>query len=70
MSSHPSLRRDSTPPSDVAWRELIATRVLLAHAYHRVDLNLLWDIAIDDLSRLARALGPIVNGEDGYQDVD
>lgn len=55
---------------DAAWRELIATRVLLAHAYHRVDLDLLWDIAIDDLPRLAEALGPIVNLDDGHQDVD
>jgi uncharacterized protein with HEPN domain len=45
---------------DVEWRELISTRVLLAHAYHRVDLELLWDIAVNDLPRLAEALGPIV----------
>ncbi len=47
---------------EVPWRELIATRVILAHAYHRVDLDLLWDIAADDLPRLARALGPITEG--------
>jgi uncharacterized protein with HEPN domain len=28
----------------VAWRELRGTRVILAHAYHRVDRELLWDI--------------------------
>jgi uncharacterized protein with HEPN domain len=45
--------------ADVAWRELIATRVVLAHAYHRVDADLLWDIAVHDLPNVARALGPI-----------
>ena len=43
---------------DVPWRELAATRVLLAHAYHRVDLDLLWDIAERDLPELAQLLGP------------
>ena len=43
---------------DVAWRELSAVRVVLAHAYHRVDLDLLWGIAVDDLPRVAVALGP------------
>lgn len=47
---------------EVPWRELIATRVILAHAYHRVDLDLLWDIAADDLPNLARALGPLTEG--------
>lgn len=44
---------------DVPWRELTATRVLLAHAYHRVDLDLLWDIAERDLPALAKMLGPV-----------
>ena len=44
---------------DVPWRELAATRVLLAHAYHRVDLDLLWDIAERDLADLAQMLGPV-----------
>lgn len=26
----------------VAWKELIGFRVVLAHAYHRVDFDLLW----------------------------
>lgn len=43
---------------DVAWKELSAVRVVLAHAYHRVDLDLLWGIAADDLPRVAAALGP------------
>lgn len=42
---------------DVAWRELIAVRVLLAHAYHRVAPHQLWGIAVDDLPAVGRALG-------------
>lgn len=43
---------------DVAWAELIGVRVVLAHAYHRVDHDLLWGIASHDLPDVARALGP------------
>lgn len=42
----------------VAWKELVAVRVLLAHAYHRVDLDQLWGIAANDLPTVAQALGP------------
>lgn len=28
---------------EVEWDELVAVRVLLAHAYHRVDRDLLWE---------------------------
>ena len=43
----------------------MAVRVILAHAYHRVDLDLLWGIAADDLPVVADALGPMV--EDGTE---
>jgi uncharacterized protein with HEPN domain len=50
--------------ANVAWRELMATRVVLAHAYHRLDPDLLWDIAARDLAEVAGALGPVeTNGE-------
>ncbi len=48
---------------DVAWRQLIAVRVILAHAYHRVDLDLLWGIASTDLPAVAAALGPLSEGK-------
>lgn len=42
----------------VAWKELSAVRVVLAHAYHRVDLDQLWGVAVEDLPTVAEALGP------------
>ncbi|MCB1038707.1 MAG: DUF86 domain-containing protein [Acidimicrobiales bacterium] len=42
----------------VAWKELSGVRVVLAHAYHRVDLDQLWGIAANDLPTVAQALGP------------
>lgn len=42
----------------VAWKELAAVRVVLAHAYHRVEFDQLWGIAADDLPVVAEALGP------------
>lgn len=41
---------------EVEWDELVAVRVLLAHAYHRVDRDLLWEIADRDLPRVLAAL--------------
>lgn len=48
----------------VAWRELAATRTILAHTYHRVDRDLLWDIAERDLPSVADALGPVTTVDD------
>jgi uncharacterized protein with HEPN domain len=42
----------------VDWRGLAGTRVILAHAYHRVDRDRLWAIATRDLPLVAEALGP------------
>lgn len=42
----------------IAWKELAAVRVVLAHGYHRVDRELLWAIATEDLPTVAEALGP------------
>jgi uncharacterized protein with HEPN domain len=43
---------------EVAWKELAAVRVVLAHAYHRVAFDQLWGIAADDLPVVAAAVGP------------
>lgn len=43
----------------VPWRELRGTRVVLAHSYHRVDRDLLWDILRDEMPAVAEALGPL-----------
>ncbi|CAN5548815.1 hypothetical protein BH20ACT2_BH20ACT2_02220 [soil metagenome] len=39
----------------------MAAGVILAHAYHRVNFDLLWGIATRDLPRLTEALGPVVD---------
>jgi uncharacterized protein with HEPN domain len=38
---------------DAGWRALRSMRVLLAHAYHRVDVDILWTAATADLPRFA-----------------
>ncbi len=30
---------------DIAWRDVAALRILLAHHYHRVDIDQVWEIA-------------------------
>ncbi|MCH7791477.1 MAG: DUF86 domain-containing protein [Planctomycetes bacterium] len=38
--------------SDVPWHEIIAMRHILAHAYDILDLDRLWETAMDDLPKL------------------
>jgi uncharacterized protein with HEPN domain len=49
---------------DIDWRRIIRFRILLAHHYHRVDPDQVWTIAVDDISALAKALGPLAPAED------
>ncbi len=42
--------------SDVAWRDISALRILLAHHYHRVDVDQVWEIATGAVPELAERL--------------
>ncbi|MGH3250885.1 MAG: HepT-like ribonuclease domain-containing protein [Trebonia sp.] len=41
---------------DIAWRDIIGLRIVLAHHYHRVDPNQVWVIAETEMERLAERL--------------
>ncbi len=43
----------------IPWAELVALRNRLIHAYNRVDLDIVWQIATLDLPGLIRALEQI-----------
>ena len=43
-SSHLSDEYKTSLPT-VAWKDIAGMRVLLAHAYHRVDLEIVWTAA-------------------------
>jgi len=40
----------------VAWREVTALRILLAHHYHRIDPDQVWEIATVSVPDLLREL--------------
>ena len=42
--------------SAVSWRHIINLRHLLAHHYHRVDMDQLWTIATNDIPQLLAEL--------------
>lgn len=44
--------------ADVAWRDVAALRILLAHHYHRIDLEQVWQIATIAVPDLVRHLSP------------
>jgi uncharacterized protein with HEPN domain len=43
--------RDEHP--EVAWRDITALRILLAHHYHRIDPDQVWQIATGSVPALA-----------------
>lgn len=42
---------------DVAWRDIAALRILLAHHYHRTDIDQVWEIATQAVPALVQQLG-------------
>ncbi len=45
-----------TNHSEIAWRDISALRILLAHHYHRIDVDQVWEIATSAVPNLARRL--------------
>ena len=41
---------------DIAWQDITRLRVPLAHHYHRVDPNQVWEIATRDVPAMAESL--------------
>jgi len=48
---------------DIAWQKLADLGNLLRHAYHRVDPNILWEIAANDLEPLKRFVERIIDND-------
>ena len=44
---------------DVAWRDISALRILLAHHYHRVDLAQVWEIATGPVPTLVLSISQL-----------
>ena len=44
--------QNNYPP--IPWREMIGMRNRIVHAYFEVDLDVVWQVIIDDLPRLLR----------------
>jgi uncharacterized protein with HEPN domain len=48
---------------DVPWRQIIAVRHRIVHAYFDLDWQILWDAAIDDIPALRRQVLNILTTE-------
>jgi uncharacterized protein with HEPN domain len=44
---------------EVPWRQIIAIRNRVVHGYFEVDLDILWDVAVIDVPRLAAQIQQI-----------
>ena len=38
--------------AEISWKQIIGTRNFYAHAYHSVDLELVWETSLDDVKHL------------------
>ena len=47
---------------DVAWRDLVGMRNILAHGYFHVDRDVMWTAVTRDVPKLRSALGPSTHG--------
>lgn len=52
-----------TAHPEIPWQELAGTRIILAHKYFSVDLDVVWSIVHDDLPTLIQSLEDIVPPE-------
>jgi uncharacterized protein with HEPN domain len=43
-------------PSEIPWNDVIANRIVVDHAYHRVDYTTVWNTLESDVPELARAV--------------
>lgn len=51
---------------EIEWRKIAGMRVLIAHAYHRVDIDFIWTIAttsVPDLAQRVRAKFPDLDSQ-------
>ena len=49
---------------EIAWRDIVGTRVILAHAYFDIDLDIVGRVITDDLPRLRQQLQAVLAGLD------
>ena len=49
----------------IAWRDIVGTRVILAHAYFDIDVDIVGRVITDDVPRLRQQLQAVLDGLDG-----
>ena len=53
----------------IAWREIIGMRNRFAHAYHHVDLKVLWEVIVKDFPPLIELLENIVGKDPDHKEL-
>ena len=48
---------------DVEWNDIARTRDKLIHSYFGVDLDIVWEISMNDIPRLKGRISSIIEGE-------
>jgi len=52
-----------TTHPDIPWRDIVGLRHRIVHEYFRLDLDIIWDIAQQDITPLISMLEPLVPPE-------
>jgi uncharacterized protein with HEPN domain len=61
-ASHLSDQLRSAHP-EIPWREIVGTRVILAHAYFHIDQDIIGDLVQRDIPALRRQLQQVVDND-------
>ncbi|MBK9751786.1 MAG: DUF86 domain-containing protein [Chloroflexi bacterium] len=48
---------------EIEWRTIVGMRTVVIHEFHRIKLNMIWDVTQDDIPALIAALLPLVPPE-------
>jgi uncharacterized protein with HEPN domain len=48
---------------DVPWRQIVGQRNVVVHEYDRIDLDIVWNVASDEVPRLADRVRSILEAE-------
>lgn len=52
------------PYPEIEWSKIAGLRNVLVHEYLGVDLELIWEVVVQDLPRLGSVVGEILNRQD------
>lgn len=52
---------------EIPWAQMVGLRNLVTHEYEKVDLQIIWKIANENVPELTRLLAPLISSQPGLE---